>query len=134
MTIELDHASIPVQDRVGAARSLAWILSVPWSGESEIGPFSPVYLNNGLTLHFTEAEPGYPRLHFCFRVDQLNFDGIVARLAEANIPFRSTPHGADDYKVNNDGDGPIVYWSEPGGHVWEALLVSYARQPLHHLA
>jgi hypothetical protein len=22
-----------------------------------------------------------------------------------------------------------VYWSQPDGHVWEALTVSYARQP-----
>jgi len=22
-----------------------------------------------------------------------------------------------------------VYWNEPDGHVWEALTVSYARQP-----
>jgi hypothetical protein len=31
--------------------------------------------------------------------------------------------------VNTAHGGRIVYWSEPDGHVWEALTVSYARRP-----
>jgi hypothetical protein len=31
-------------------------------------------------------------------------------------------------QVNTQHGGRIVYWSEPDGHVWEALTVSYARQ------
>ncbi|HEY1043178.1 MAG TPA: VOC family protein [Telluria sp.] len=132
MTIELDHALIPVRDRVGAARELAWILGVAWAGDSGIGPFSPVYVNDGLTLDFDEAHGDYPKLHYCFRVDDAGFDGILGRLAEANIPFRSTPHGPIDSLVNTAHGGRIVYWDEPGGHVWEALTVSYAREPRHH--
>ena len=43
--------------------------------------------------------------------------------------YRSTPHGPVDMQVNTAHGGRIVYWSEPDGHVWEALTVSYARQP-----
>jgi hypothetical protein len=32
-------------------------------------------------------------------------------------------------QVNTQHGGRIVYWNEPAGHVWEALTVSYARQP-----
>jgi hypothetical protein len=32
-------------------------------------------------------------------------------------------------QVNTQYGGRIVYWNEPDGHVWEALTVSYARQP-----
>jgi len=34
-----------------------------------------------------------------------------------------------DMRINTEHGGRIVYWSEPDGHVWEALTVSYARQP-----
>jgi hypothetical protein len=32
-------------------------------------------------------------------------------------------------RVNMQHGGRIVYWNQPDGHVWEALTVSYARQP-----
>jgi catechol 2,3-dioxygenase-like lactoylglutathione lyase family enzyme len=97
---------------------LAQLLGVPWA-ESGVGPFSPVYVNDGLTLS---------KLHFCFRVDQSEFDAILARITAAQLPYRSSPHGPVDFKVNTDHGGCIVYWSEPDGHVWEALTVSYARR------
>jgi hypothetical protein len=43
--------------------------------------------------------------------------------------YRSTPHGPVDMKINTQHGGRIVYWNKPDGHVWEALTVSYARQP-----
>ena len=36
--------------------------------------------------------------------------------------------GPDDYKVNCAYGGKLVYWSEPDGHAWEILTVSYARE------
>jgi hypothetical protein len=38
------------------------------------------------------------------------------------------PLGQDDYKVNTAFGGNLVYWSEPDGHAWEILTVSYDRQ------
>jgi hypothetical protein len=32
-------------------------------------------------------------------------------------------------QINTHHGGRIVYWNAPDGHVWEALTVSYARQP-----
>jgi len=89
---------------------------------------SPLYVNDGLTLDFDETGDPFPKLHFCFRVDPGAFDAILRRITAAGIPYRSLPHGPDDFKVNTDHGGRIVYWSEPGGHVWEALTVSYARR------
>jgi catechol 2,3-dioxygenase-like lactoylglutathione lyase family enzyme len=88
-----------------------------------------VYVNDGLTLDFDETSEPLPKLHFCFRVDQAEFDAILGRIAAAGLQYRSSPHGPVDFKVNTDHGGRIVYWSEPGGHVWEALTVSYARGP-----
>jgi len=126
--VELDHLIVPARDRRAAAESLAAILGVPWA-ETGIGPFCPVYVSDALTLDFDQAEGSFPVLHFCFRVNDAEFDGIVTRLARRGIGFRSTPHGAPDGQINTQHGGRIVYWSEPDGHVWEALTVSYARQP-----
>lgn len=126
--IDLDHLIVPVRDRVAAARSLADILGVRWS-ETGVGPFSPVYVNDGLTLDFDQAAEGFPVLHYCFRVDDAAFDAILARLQQRGIPYRSAPHGPADLRVNTEHGGRIVYWGEPDGHVWEALTLSYARAP-----
>jgi hypothetical protein len=128
MNIELDHLLVPSRNRVASARRLAEILGVPWS-ESGVGPFSPVYVNDGLTLDFDESGTSFQPCHYCFRVDDRAFDELLGRLQAAGIPFRSTPHGPADFRVNTQHGGKIVYWNEPDDHVWEALTVSYARGP-----
>lgn len=127
MTIHLDHFLVPTQDRVASARQLAELLGVPWSA-SGVGPFSPVYVNDGLTLDFDQADAPYPVQHYCFRVDDGTFDAVLSRIQAAGLPYRSLPHGPDDQRVNTQHGGRIVYWSQPGGHVWELLTVSYERQ------
>ncbi len=127
MTVRLDHLLVPSRNRVASAKLLAHLLGVPWA-ESGVGPFSPVYVNDELTLDFDEASEPFPTQHYCFRVDQDEFDAILGRIRAAGLPFRSSPHGPVDYKVNTDHGGRIVYWSEPDGHVWEILTVSYARR------
>jgi len=126
--IALDHLIVPARDRRAAAQQLAAILDVPWA-ETGVGPFCPVYVNDGLTLDFDQHDAAFPTLHFCFRVGDAEFDAIVARLAAAGIAIRSLPNGASDGRINHYQGGRIVYWSEPDGHVWEALTHSYARQP-----
>jgi catechol 2,3-dioxygenase-like lactoylglutathione lyase family enzyme len=128
MSIQLDHAIVPSRDRKAAAELLASILGVPWA-ESGIGPFCPVYVSDSLTLDMDQAEGEFPVLHYCFRVGDTEFDAIVARLGTMGIPYRSAPHGPVDMQINTAYGGRIVYWSQPDGHVWEALTVSYARQP-----
>jgi hypothetical protein len=91
MKIELDHTIVPARNQQASAEKLAAILDVPWSVHG-VGPFCPVYVNEGLTLDIDQA------------------------------------HGPTDMQVNTQYGGRIVYWSEPDGHVWEALTVSYARR------
>ena len=128
MSIQLDHATVPSRDSKAAAALLANLLGVPWA-ESGVGPFCPVYLNDGLTLDFDQADGAFPIHHYCFRVSEAELDGLVTRLTALGIDYRSTPHGPVDMQVNTQHGGRIVYWNEPDGHVWEALTVSYARQP-----
>jgi catechol 2,3-dioxygenase-like lactoylglutathione lyase family enzyme len=127
MAIHLDHTIVPARNKIAAAKQLAEILGVPWS-ETGMGPFSPVYVNHGLTLDFVETQESFPIYHFCFRVAEAEFDAIFGRIAAAGIQYRSTPHGPADMQINTQYGGRIVYWSEPEGHWWEILTVSYARQ------
>ena len=127
MTIHLDHLSIPCRNRIASARLLAELLGVPWS-ETGVGPFSPVFVSDSLTLDFDETTEPYPILHFCFRVEEKDFDAILGRIRAAGIKYRSAVHGPVDHHVDTTHGGRIVYWNEPDAHQWELLTVSYARQ------
>lgn len=127
MPIALDHMIVPSKDRVASARLLARLLGVPCAEQAPIGPFSPVYVSESLTLDFDEWTEPIPRQHYCFRVADSEFDSILQRIVSAGIPFRSTPNGPIDNQVNRAFGGRLVYWSEPDGHTWEVLTISYAR-------
>jgi catechol 2,3-dioxygenase-like lactoylglutathione lyase family enzyme len=128
VTIRLDHVIVPARNHRASAELLATLLGVPWS-KSGVGSFCPVYVNDGLTLDFDQVDGPMPALHFCFRVSETEFDRIFERIKARGIQYRSGPHGPMDMRVGTHDGGRIVYWSEPDGHVWEALTVSYARQP-----
>lgn len=128
MTIALDHITVPCRDKIASAKTLASILGVPWAEAGIGGPFSPVYISDSLTLDFDEMSESFPIIHYCFRVEQEEFDAILNRIRTAGIEYRSTPHGPVDMQINTQYGGRIVYWSEPDGHYWEMLTVSYARQ------
>lgn len=125
MSVELDHTIVPSHTKVASAKLLAEILGVPWEEQAALGPFSPVYVNEGLTLDFIDTEEAFPVYHFCFRVDQARFAEILGRLKAAGIKYRSTVRGPMDMRVSAEYGN--VYWNEPDGHMWEMLVVSYAR-------
>jgi len=128
MTIHLDHTIVPARDKVASARRLAELLGVPWADHGP-GPFAPVYVNDGLTLDFIDTDEDFPIYHFCFRVDDEEFDAILGRIQAAGIPYRSSVRGPVDRAINTDYGGRMFYWNDPEGHQWELLTVSYARQP-----
>lgn len=126
MTIELDHFIVSAKNQRASAKLLAELLGVPWA-ETCAGPFSPVYLNDGLTLDFITDEGQFSVEHFCFRVSEAEFDVILQRIQAAGIKYRSAVRGPEDMKINTDYGGKMVYWNEPDGHQWEMVTVSYAR-------
>jgi catechol 2,3-dioxygenase-like lactoylglutathione lyase family enzyme len=126
MTIQLDHTIVPSRSQVKSAKLLAELLGVPWA-EKGVGPFSPVYVNDGLTLDFQATDEEFPIYHFCFRVEEEEFYSILERIKAAGIKYRSTVRGSMDMQINTQFGGRMVYWNEPDGHQWEMLTVSYAR-------
>jgi len=124
MAILLDHLIVPSRHPVASAQFLANILDVPW--EAERGHFTPVYVNETLTLDFAEREQ-FDSHHYCFHVSDEEFDGIFTRVRAAGIPYRSTPRGPEDMQLNTRLGGRNFYWNDSDGHNWEVLTVSYAR-------
>jgi hypothetical protein len=125
MAILLDHLIVPSRNPTALARSLASLLGVSW--EETRGHFTPVYVNESLTLDFAEREQ-FDSHHYCFHVGEAEFDQILARVQAAGIPFRSSPRGPDDMTLNTRLGGRNFYWTDSDGHIWEVLTVSYARQ------
>jgi hypothetical protein len=64
MPIHLDHLIIPTKDRVASARLLGTLLGVPWDAQGKVGPFSPVFVNDGLTIDFDEWVEPIPKQHY----------------------------------------------------------------------
>ncbi len=127
MTIELDHTIVPCRNQVKSAQRLAELLGVPWA-EKSIGPFSPVYVNSGLTLDLQSTDDDFPIYHFCFRVPEAEFEAILERIKTSEIEYRSTLRGRTNRQIGTQFGGRMIYWNEPDGHQWELLTVSYARQ------
>jgi catechol 2,3-dioxygenase-like lactoylglutathione lyase family enzyme len=124
MAIQLDHVIVPSHDPIAGARSLAGLLDVPW--QEAQGPFTPVYVNETLTLDFADREQ-FEHHHYCFRVSDAEFDTILGRIQAARISYRSSPRGENDMQINRRLGGKNLYWQDTDGHLWEILTVSYAR-------
>ena len=124
MAIQLDHLIVPSRDPVAAARSLAALLDVPW--QTSQGPFTPVYVNDALTLDFADRKE-FEHHHYCFRVSDVEFDAILGRIRAARLPYRSSPLGETDMQINHRLGGKNLYWQDADGHLWEILTRSYAR-------
>ena len=124
MAIQLDHVIVPSHDRIAGAKFLAELLDVPWA-ESQ-GSFTPVYVNESLTLDFADRDR-FEGHHFCFRVSDEQFDAILGRITTRQITYRSHPRGDNDMQINHRLGGKNLYWDDADGHLWEILTVSYAR-------
>ena len=94
--------------------------------EESRGEFTPVYVNESLTVDFADREQ-FQRYHLCFRVSDADFDAIFGRIQSAGLGYRSRPRGENDMLINRRLGGKNVYWEDGDGHLWEILTVSYAR-------
>ena len=75
---------VPARDKVASAKRLGELLGVPWSATG-VGPFAPVYVNDGFTIDFDQWSDPFPLIHYCFRVSEGEFDAILGRLQAAGI-------------------------------------------------
>jgi hypothetical protein len=97
MTVQLHHALVPSMNAEASAEWFSRIMDLPREGTS-------VRLNQTQVLQFVPRErfagQGGER-HFCFRVGDREFDGILARVRGEAIKVRSDPGGPGQREAND---------------------------------
>jgi hypothetical protein len=90
MTVHLDHVIVPSRSQVASAR-LGGLLGFAWA-QAGAGPFSPVYVNDGLTLGFGFGKLSHTISAFASdKQSSILFARIKA--AESNIAARCEGRG-----------------------------------------
>lgn len=113
--IVLNHTIVRARDKDASARFLAGLLGLD-VGEP-VGPFTPVRVNDDLTLDFDERQEVAPG-HLAFLVDDTTFDRLLGRLGP-EVPFGSGPGNGWDRRTNELAGGRGVYVRDPDGHSYE---------------
>ncbi len=117
MPVVLNHTIVRASDRDAAARFFADLVGLRVGERS--GPFTPVRVNDDLTLDFDDRHAVVPG-HYAFLVDDATFDGLLALLAaRPGIPFGSGPEHAWDRSINRLAGGRGVYVADPDGQSYE---------------
>lgn len=117
MSVILNHTIVRASDKDASARFFAGLLGLDVGAPA--GPFTPVRVNDELTLDFDERHAVAPG-HFGFLVDDATFDDLLRRLTERDdIPFGSGPEHGWDRGINRLAGGRGVYVRDPDGHSYE---------------
>jgi catechol 2,3-dioxygenase-like lactoylglutathione lyase family enzyme len=117
MAIILNHTIVPAYDKEASARFFADIFGLKYDGAN--GHFAPVRVDETLTLDFDDAK-NFDFHHYAFHVSDEEFDAILKRVPEAELPFGSDPWNREG-NLNNWNGGRGVYFDDPNGHVLELM-------------
>lgn len=121
MTLILNHTIVRASEKDAAAHFFAALLGLD-VGESA-GPFTPVRVNQDLTLDFDDRHP-VAATHFGFLIDDDGFDRILRRLNDhPEMTFGAGPEHGWDRRTNHLAGGRGVYVQAPDGHTYEFFTV-----------
>ena len=118
MSIELNHTIVGATDQHASARFLAGILGREAGPDS--GPFTPVQVDNGVTLDFMNRAQVAPQ-HYAFLVSDADFDAAFGRIAAAGLAYYADPDYQQPGEINTRWGGRGVYFRDPDGHSMELL-------------
>jgi catechol 2,3-dioxygenase-like lactoylglutathione lyase family enzyme len=117
MVIQLNHTIVPAHDKTAAAQFFARVFGLAVSGEA--GPFTPVRLNDELTLDFDTTDQFEPH-HYGFLVGDDDFDSILELIkTTTDIPFGAGVESGWNRDINHLNGGRGVYIQDPNGHSYE---------------
>ncbi|WP_156839371.1 VOC family protein [Novosphingobium aquimarinum] len=123
MTVGLNHTIVWSSDRHRASEFFARIFALP--APVKVSRFQVVTLDNGVSLDFADTSKPIATQHYAMLVSEPEFDGIYARIREEGIPHWSDPGRTRPDEINHNHGGRGVYFTDPDGHVLEALTVPY---------
>jgi catechol 2,3-dioxygenase-like lactoylglutathione lyase family enzyme len=118
MGIVLDHTIVPAHDKVASAAFFAKMFGL--SVGVPAGPFSPVQVNDSLTLDFANATTFEPH-HLAFMVTDEEFDAILGRVTAEGLPHGSEPYAQDNGQINTRRGGRGFYFKDANRHSLEVM-------------
>ncbi|MFL6179239.1 MAG: VOC family protein [Actinomycetes bacterium] len=125
MPVDLNHTIVYCRDKKSSSQFLAEILGLP--EPSRYGPFAVVEVSNSVSLDFLEGDV-HPQ-HYAFLVSEDEFDQILERLVERELPYWADPAQHQAQQINTNDGGRGLYWEDPDGHILEILTVPYGGWP-----
>ena len=123
MTFYLDHTIVPARDKEGSARFFARIFGLEYKGLWH--HFAPVKVNETLSMDFDDAGERYDIHHYAFITSDEEFDAVLERVKQEDIPFGSGPFSLEDGEINHHFGGRGFYFRDPNGHVLEVITHTY---------
>ncbi|WP_405588036.1 VOC family protein [Streptomyces sp. NBC_01092] len=123
MTVQLNHTIVAARDKKESARFLADILGLEVS--PQYGPFIPVEIPNGVTLHYLDSPGAITPQHYAFLVSEDDFDSIFGRIREAGLTYWADPYHRRPGEINRNDGGRGTYFDDPNGHNLEILTRPY---------
>jgi len=128
MKPQLNHLIVWATDRRAAAEFFADVAGM--GTPIEYGHFTQVETGNGVTLDFGDATGDPSGGHLAFLVTERQFDEIVDRIVDKEIPHWADPRRSEPSEINHHDGGRGVYFSDPYTNVgWEIITRPYGSGP-----
>ncbi|MFE7593822.1 VOC family protein [Kitasatospora sp. NPDC057512] len=118
MPISLNHTIVPAVDNEAAALFFASVMGLDYQGADR--HFAPVRVNDSLTLDFMTVEDPVGH-HLAFDVDPSSFDGILARLRDADVPYGNDPREPGNGRIDHPLCPRGLYFTDDAGNLYEVM-------------
>jgi catechol 2,3-dioxygenase-like lactoylglutathione lyase family enzyme len=126
---QLNHLIVWSRDRRATAKFFAEVMGM--GTPTEHGHFTLVEAGNGVTLDFADTDGDPTGMHLAFLVTERQFDEILDRIVDGEIPYWADPRRAEPGEINHHDGGRGVYFSDPNTNVgWEIITRPYGSGPV----
>lgn len=123
MPIKLNHTIVQSRDKRAGADFLTDLFGLP--APEPWGPFLTVAVTNEVTLDYLDFDGDPSPQHYCFLVDDEEFDQIFGRIRERGLPHWADPGHRQADEINTHDGGRGVYFDDPSGHNLEIITQPY---------
>ena len=89
-----------------------------------LGHFAVVSVSE-TSLDFVETDVPIEPRHFAFLVSDGEFDEILQRIRDRQLPYWADPFRREPNNINTYDDGRGLYFADPNGHLLEIITRPY---------
>ncbi|MEH2541814.1 MULTISPECIES: VOC family protein [unclassified Bradyrhizobium] len=123
MAIHFNHTILSTHDSKASATFLAEMLGLP--APRKWGPFYMVTTENGANLDYMDVDGDVTPQHYAFLTSESEFDEILGRVRERQLPYWADPGRTQPGKINHHDGGRGIYFQEKNGHLLEVITREY---------